>query len=157
MAKITQTYSGYAGVYVQSSSEANSPQLSLTVNGGSLTASGGENNDGIQFYVGAPKATNAITSLIVTDHAIVDARNGGISASKISETLPTPTPTGDNSSGIVFDGTKGTVYGKVELQKDLEVKSGETLTIGKDASLTVPEKTALTLFAPCAAQALRGF
>ena len=144
MAKTTQTYSGYAGVYVQSSSEANSPQLSLTVNGGSLTASGGENNDGIQFYVGAPKATNAITSLIVTDHAIVDARNGGISASKISETLPTPTPTGDNSSGIVFDGTKGTVYGKVELQKDLEVKSGETLTIGKDASLTVPEETALT-------------
>lgn len=57
MAKTTQTYSGYAGVYVQSSSEANSPQLSLTVNGGSLTASGGENNDGIQFYVGAPKAT----------------------------------------------------------------------------------------------------
>lgn len=144
MAKTTQTYSGYAGVYVQSSSEANSPQLSLTVNGGSLTASGGENNDGIQFYVGAPKATNAITSLIVTDHAIVDARNGGISASKISETLPTPTPTGDNSSGIVFDRTKGTVYGKVELQKDLEVKSGETLTIGKDASLTVPEETALT-------------
>ena len=144
VAKTTQTYSGYAGVYVQSSSEANSPQLSLTVNGGSLTASGGGNNDGIQFYVGAPEATNAITSLIVTDHAIVDARNGGISASKISETLPTPTPTGDNSSGIVFDGTKGTVYGKVELQKDLEIKSGETLTIGKDASLTVPEETALT-------------
>lgn len=30
------------------------------------------------------------------------------------------------------------------MQKDLEVKSGETLTIGKDASLTVPEETALT-------------
>lgn len=143
VAKTTQTYSGYAGVYVQSSREANSPQLSLTVNGGSLTASGGGNNDGIQFYVGAPEATNATTSLIVTDHAIVDARNGGISASRISETLPTPTPTDGNSSGIVFDGTEGTVYGDVELQENLEIGKDETLTIGKDASLTVPEDVKL--------------
>lgn len=135
VAKTTQTYSGYAGVYVQSSSEANSPQLSLTVNGGSLTASGGGNNDGIQFYVGAPEATNATTSLIVTDNAIVDARNGGISASRISETLPTPKPTGENSSGIVFNGTEGTVYGDVTLDKSLTIDQDETLTIPDGSSL----------------------
>lgn len=125
-----------AGVYVMSSSNATgSPNLSLAVNGGSLTASGGTSSDGIWFYVGSSKATGATTSLTVSENAIVDARNGGISALKISETLPTPTPTGDNRSGIVFDGTEGTVYGNVELQKDLEIKSGETLTIPEGSTL----------------------
>lgn len=124
-----------AGVGVQSGSQAsNSPQLSLTVKGGSLTASGGTSSDGILFYVGSPNAT-ATTSLTVSDNAIVDARNGGISALKILETLPTPTPTGDNRSGIVFDGSTGTVYGNVELQENLEIGEGETLTIGDGASL----------------------
>ena len=133
----TQPYSGYAGVYVQSSIRAtDSPQLSLAVNGGSLTTSASEGNDGIQFYVGSSEATGATTSLTVTDNAIVDARNGGIRASRISDPLPTPTPSGENSSGIVFDGNSGTVYGNVELQKDLEIKSGETLTIPEGASLT---------------------
>lgn len=131
----------YAGVYVQSSAHAtSSPQLSLAVNGGSLTASGTGSSDGISFYVGSSNATGATTSLTVSENAIVDARNGGISALKISETLPTPTPTGNNSSGIVFDGTEGTVYGEVELQNDLEIKSGETLTVPQGSSLTSNDK-----------------
>ena len=130
----TDPYS--AGVNVQSSTNASvSPNLSLAVNGGSLTASGGTSSDGIQFYVSNPDATNAITSLTVTDNAIVDAKNGGISALRILDPLPTPTPTGENSSGIVFDGTEGTVYGNVTLQKDLEIKSGETLTIPEGSTL----------------------
>lgn len=124
-----------AGVYVMSSASANTPTLSLAVNGGSLTASGGGNNDGIQFYVGAPEATDATTSLIVTDHAIVDARNGGISASRISETLPTPKPTGNNSSGIVFDDKNGTVYGNMTLDESLTINQGETLTVPDGSSL----------------------
>ena len=135
VAKTTQTNSGYAGVCVQSGSEANSPQLSLAVNGGSLTASGTGNSDGILLYVGLPQATGATTSLTVTDNAIVDARNGGISASRILETLPTPTPTGDNSSGIVFDGSAGTVYGDVTLDESLTINQGETLTVPSGAEL----------------------
>ena len=141
VAKTTQTYSGCAGVYVQSSVHAtSSPQLSLAVNGGSLTASGTGSSDGILFYVGSSNATGATTSLTVSENAIVDARNGGISALKISETLPTPTPTGDNRSGIVFDGTEGTVYGEVELQNVLEIKSGETLTVPDGSKLDCNEK-----------------
>ncbi len=144
-AKTTQTNSGYAGVCVQSSVYATgTPNLSLSVDGGSLTTSGGTSGDGIQFYVGAYEDTSATTSLTVTDNAIVDARNGGISASRIEETLPTPTPTGDNSSGIVFDGTEGTVYGDVTLDENLTIGEGETLTIVKNASLTVPEGKKLT-------------
>ena len=141
-AKTTQTtYSGYAGVCVQSgASSKDSPKLSLAVNGGSLTTSASEGNDGIQFYVGSSQATGATTSLTVTNNAIVDARNGGISASRISETLPTPTPTGENSSGIVFDGSTGTVYGSVTLQDALEIKSGETLTVPNGSSLDCNEK-----------------
>ena len=134
-----------AGVNVQSSANATgSPNISLSVSGGSLTASGGTSGDGIQFVVGSHGVTGDTTSLSVTNNAIVDARNGGISASRTSVTLPTPTPTGNNSSGIVFDGTKGTVYGNVELQDDLTINGGETLTVGKDASLTIPDGKTLT-------------
>ena len=130
------SYSGYAGVYVQSSMHAtSSPQLSLKVNGGSLTTSGTGSSDGISFYVGSSNATGATTSLTVSENAIVDARNGGISASRILVTLPTPTPTGNNSSGIVFDGSAGTVYGDVTLDESLTINQGETLTIPEGSSL----------------------
>lgn len=134
-AKTTQTYSSYAGVCVQSgASTTDSPNISLSVNGGSLTASASEGNDGIQFYVGNSSAS-ATTSLTVSENAIVDARNGGISASGISETLPTPKPTGENSSGIVFDGSTGTVYGNVTLDESLTINQGETLTVPEGSSL----------------------
>ena len=123
-----------AGVNVQSSANATgSPNISLSVNGGSLTASGTGNSDGILFYVGHSQATGATTSLTITDNAIVRA-NGGIKASRVDE----PTPSG---TGIVFDGTEGTVYGDVELQEDLEIGEGETLTIPEGASLDTNGKT----------------
>ena len=125
-----------AGVCVQSGASATgSPQLSLAVNGGSLTVSGSTSGDGIQFYVGSSQATGATTSLTVSENAIVDARNGGISALKILETLPTPTPTGENSSGIVFNGKSGTVYGTVALQNELTIGEGESLTVPEGSSL----------------------
>ena len=136
-AKTTSGNSYYAGVCVQSGASATtSPNISLSVNGGSLTTSASEGNDGILFYVGSSEATGATTSLTVTDNAIVDARNGGISATRVSTELPTPTPTDDNSSGIVFDGTEGTVYGNVTAQDDFKVESGETLTIPDGSSLS---------------------
>lgn len=145
-AKTTQTNSGYAGVCVQSSASATtSPQLSLAVNGGSLTTSGSASGEGIKFYVGAHEATSATTSMTVTDNAIVDARNGGISASGVRVNPNVNIGSAGSTGGIVFDGTEGTVYGNVELQKDLEIKSGESLTIGKGASLTVPDGKTITV------------
>ena len=130
-----------AGVYVMSSSTAtNSPQLSLAVNGGSLTASGTESSDGIWFYVGSSQATDATTSLTVSENAIVDAKNGGISAKRISNPINTDISATGSNGGIVFDGSAGTVYGTVELQKDLEIKSGETLTVPNGSSLNCNEK-----------------
>ncbi len=134
VASSSSSYSDYAGVYVQSSAHAtSSPQLSLKVNGGSLTASGTGSSDGIWFYVGAFEATGATTSLTVSDNAIVRA-NGGIKASRVDE----PTPSG---TGIVFDGTEGTVYGNVTLDESLTINQGETLTIPEGASLDTNGKT----------------
>ena len=136
VASSSSSYSDYAGVYVQSGASAtNSPNISLSVDGGSLTASASEGNDGIQFYVGSSQATGATTSLTVSENAIVDTRNGGISASRILVTLPTPTPTGNNSSGIVFDDKNGTVYGNVTLDESLTINQGETLTVPDGSSL----------------------
>ena len=127
-AKTTSTYSSYAGIYVMSSAHATtSPQLSLAVNGGSLTTSGTESSDGILFYVGSSEATGATTSLTVSNNAIVRAENG-IKASRVDK----PTPSG---TGIVFDGKNGTVYGSATLQENLTIGEGESLTIGDGASL----------------------
>ena len=129
-AKTTQTNSGYAGVYVQSSAYAtSSPQLSLAVNGGSLTASGG---DGISFNVGSSDDIGATTSLTISDNAIVRAENG-IKAYRVDE----PTPSG---TGIVFNDKKGTVYGDVTLDESLTIAQGETLTIPEGSTLNTNNK-----------------
>lgn len=125
-----------AGVCVQSSANATgSPNISLSVNGGSLTASGSASGEGIKFYVGALEATNATTSLTVTDNAIVDAKNGGISAKQILNPINTDISAPGSNGGIVFDGTEGTVYGSVTLQDDLTIGAGETLTIPDGSKL----------------------
>lgn len=119
---------GYAGVYVMSGASATgTPNISLSVDGGSLTASASEGNDGIQFYVGSSEVTGATTRLTISDNAIVRAENG-ITAYRVDE----PTPSG---TGIVFDGTEGTVYGNVTLDESLNVGEGETLTIPQGSTL----------------------
>ena len=134
-----------AGVCVQSSTKATgSPQLSLAVDGGSLTTSASEGNDGIQFYVGSSQASDATTSLTVSKNAIVDAKTGGIKASdptlnNLSDQIVVGSGTGTNG-GIVFDGTEGTVYGNVTLDESLTVNQGETLTIPEGASLNANGK-----------------
>lgn len=130
------SYLSYAGVCVGSSDSATAPALSLAVNGGSLTASGGSaNGKGIQFYVGAHGATSATTSLSVTNNAIVDARNSGISATGVNITPKLNIGSAGSTGGIVFDGTEGTVYSDVTL--------GEPLTVGEGETLTIPEGSAL--------------
>ena len=129
-----------AGVYVMSSKYAtNSPNISLAVDGGNLTASGTGSSDGIWFYVGSSQATGATTSLTVSENAIVDARNGGIKASdpnlnNLSDQIVVGSGTGTNG-GIVFDGTEGTVYGDVTLDESLTINQGETLTIPEGSTL----------------------
>lgn len=105
---------------------ANNPILSLTVNGGSLTAQGGY---GIRYV--SVTESNPSTSLMVSDGALIKAIPN-ISASGASK----PTPQAESGSGgIVFEGNSGTVYGDVTLDESLIIGEGEILTIPERSTL----------------------
>ena len=129
-ADVTLTSNSGNGVTVQAGSTDSSGghTITLSVEGGSLTASG---STGISFDSASSKTVSA-TKLTVRNNAIVRANDVG---SKISN-VDLQIGKGNNSSGgIVFDGNQGTVYGSVELQEDLTIGKGETLTIPEGASL----------------------
>ena len=133
-----------AKVTASSSSNGNGVQIrvgngsnaSLTVNGGSLTATGsGVSRGGIEFQFGSSESSSGTPTVTVSGNAIVRANGsaGGITSNS-STGVQTKADT-DGTGGIVFDGKNGTVYGKVELQENLEIGEGESLTIGDGASL----------------------
>ena len=118
-AKVTATSKHGIGVSVQAYS---GPSASLSVEGGSLTASGASERKGIHFPEESPQ-------LNISESAIVRA-SGGIAAG-INEDDPV-TPSG---VGIVFNDKVGTVYGSVTLQEDLTIGEDESLTLDDGASL----------------------
>ena len=114
------------GVLVQAKDGSD---VSLTVNGGSLTASVNAN---IWFQFGSGVSGSGTPTVTVSNNAIVRA-NGGI-ANNSSTSIQYGTGNKENG-GIVWNGTGGTVYGNVTLQENLEIGEGESLTIGDGASL----------------------
>ena len=133
-AKVEATGTSY-GVNVQS---RESSTASLTVDGGSLTASG---SPGILYDSSGSGTVPKTTALTISNSAIVDARNGEIGAGSTTNLQPV-SPSGE---GIVFNGDEGTVYGNVTLQEDLTIGEDESLTIPDGASLTIPEDKTLTV------------
>ena len=113
----------YGGVAVQAGESSSG---SLSVDGGSLTASG---NTGIEFWFSTGMSGSGTPSLIVTGNAVVDAKSGGI-AHNSSNNLSI-----QGNSGIVFNGSTGTVYGNASLQDDLIIGEGESLILDNGASL----------------------
>ena len=138
-ADVTASSPDHYGVYLISSTAATTS--TITVNNGSLTT-GGNGNVGIYYYW-SDKNNAGTSSLTVSGNAVVDTRNSQILTNN-EETAVQVGAGSDGNGGIVFNGKSGTVYGDVTLQEDLEIKSGESLTVGKDASLTVPDGKTLT-------------
>ena len=125
----------YYGVNLAAGDECKS---TATINDGNLTVS--DSVVGIYFmrlYTSGP------SSLTVSGNAMVDTEG---STGGIINGSPDSFQIGADgeSGGIVFNGKSGTVYGDVTLQEDLEIGTDETLAIGKDASLTVPDGKTLT-------------
>lgn len=116
-------YTGDSGVQVKAGESFSG---SLSVNGGSLTASG---NTGIYFQFSSSDNGSGTPSLTVAGNAVVDAKGGGI-AHNSSNNLSI-----QGNSGIVFNGSTGTVYGNASLQKDLIIGEGESLILDNGASL----------------------
>ena len=117
---------GYGGVSIRTNATSNNPALSLTVNGGSLTAQGDLRLSGIRYI---SYRTEADLFLTIQNGAWVKATP---KIDTTSSTTPKPTPQGN---GIVFDGDTGTVYGDVTLQNPLTIEQGETLTIPQGSTL----------------------
>ena len=117
-----------------STGQAGNPNLTIEVQGGSLQASGQPN--GIKFFTNANN-TRAVANLKVSGNAMV--KTSGITTDADgsgSQGAVLTTEAGSGKiGGIVFDGSAGTVYGTVELQNDLTISEGETLTIGDGANL----------------------
>ena len=120
------------GVLVQAKDGSD---VSLTVNGGSLTASVNAN---IWFQFGSGVSGSGTPTVTVSNNAIVRA-NGGI-ANNSSTSIQYGTGNEENG-GIVFDGNEGTVYGSVTLQEDLTIGEGESLKLDSGASLNTGEYT----------------
>ena len=106
--------------------------------------------DGDTVYVGGLALTGseenpAYASLTMNGGSLTTSENLEIdlNTSNPNNSI-TSKPTASDSDEIVFDGDKGTVYGNVILQENLTIESGQTLTIGQDASLTVPQGVILT-------------
>lgn len=133
-AKVTAS-SSYSGNGVQIRCGDNS-NASLTVNGGSLTATGsGATFAGIIMQFGSSTSGSGTSTVTVSDNAIVRANGsaGGITSNSSAE-VHTAAGTGE-SGGIVFNNGTGTVYGNVTLQEDITINQGESLTIRDGASL----------------------
>ena len=111
------------GVWVQAGESSTG---FLSVDGGSLTASG---NTGIEFLFSTGMSGSGTPSLTVAGNAVVDAKSGGI-AHNSSNNLSI-----QGNSGIVFNGSTGTVYGNASLQKDLIIGEGESLILDNGANL----------------------
>ena len=134
-ADVTLTSNSGNGVTVQAGSTSSSGghTITLSVEGGSLTASG---RTGISFD-SASSYTVSATNLTVSNNAIVRANYVGSNISNVDLQIGK----GNNSpGGIVFNGNQGTVYGDVTLQEDLTIGEGESLDIPSEASLNTNGK-----------------
>jgi hypothetical protein len=137
-ADVTANFVNQYGVFLLSRTAATTS--TITVNNGSLTI---DSNYTVGIYYCWYGDDIGTSSLTVSGNAVVDARKSQIMVQDRETVVPVGAGS-DGNGGIVFNGKNGTVYGKVELQDNLTINEGETLTVGKDASLTVPDGKTLT-------------
>ena len=126
---VEATVTGYwrDGIMIHSGESSNA---SLSVEGGSLTATGkSEYGAGIRYAFGSSGSGSGTPSLTVSGNTIVKASgsDGGITSNS--------SPVTTSGTGIVFNNGTGTVYGNVTLQEDITINQGESLTIRDGASL----------------------
>lgn len=132
--KVTATSSYDNGVTVQRGSSETS-SASLTVNGGSLTATTqSSGSSGIRLR-GTGETGGSSLTVTVSNDAIVRA-NGSAGGITSDSSTGVQYGTGGNTiGGIVWNGSKGTVYGNVTLNESLTINQGETLTIPQGSTL----------------------
>ena len=132
--KVTATSSYDNGVTVQRGSSETS-SASLTVNGGSLTATTQSSGSSGICLRGTGETGGSSSTVTVSNDAIVRA-NGSAGGITSDSSTGVQYGTGGNTiGGIVWNGSKGTVYGNVTLNESLTINQGETLTIPQGSTL----------------------
>lgn len=135
-AKVTAT-SSYSNVVTVQSGNSENSSASLTVDGGSLTATALSNNvSGIRFVFGSGGSGSGTPNLTVSGNATVRANGSAGGITNNSSTGVQYGTGGKETGGIIWNGTEGTVYGNVTLQEDLEIGEGESLTLDDGANLS---------------------
>ena len=135
-AKVTAT-SSYSNVVTVQSGNSENSSASLTVDGGSLTATAPSNNvSGIRFVFGSGGSGSGTPNLTVSGNATVRANGSAGGITNNSSTGVQYGTGGKETGGIIWNGTEGTVYGNVTLQEDLEIGEGESLTLDDGANLS---------------------
>ena len=135
-AKVTAT-SFYSNVVTVQSGNSENSSASLTVDGGSLTATAPSNNvSGIRFVFGSGGSGSGTPNLTVSGNATVRANGSAGGITNNSSTGVQYGTGGKETGGIIWNGTEGTVYGNVTLQEDLEIGEGESLTLDDGANLS---------------------
>jgi hypothetical protein len=132
----------------------------VTITGGTVTATGGSSYYGIGGSGGTVTISGGTVTggigggtVTITGGTVTATSSYGIYGSTFTVTLDGNAVVFASSvnatnrilkSGILFIGNIGKVYGSVELQENLEVESGYTLTISENATLTIPSEITLT-------------
>lgn len=152
----------WPGIGINQASEASSK---ITINGGTVTATGGDNTAGI----GASNGSGGYQGTITINGGTVTATEGsnayGIGGGKYSNLKSgTFTATGnafiqassiqDQSSkgswsGVIFEENSGKVYGTPTLGTDATIPSGKTLAIESGKTLVIGDKVTLTIDGTC--------
>ena len=105
------------GVGIQSSIYSKTPELTVNVNGGSLTAGGSNCRSGIEYYVGASDAVGS-AKLNVSDDAVVNAIDG-IKGTIIMTPIDVTIANSDDRGGDFFGGKKSTDFRQKGMQDKL--------------------------------------
>lgn len=100
----------------------------ITITGGMVTATGGAGNTaGIGGGIGGNNGTfKASGDAVIKASTIRDKSNQG------------------TWSGVIFEGSSGKVYGNQTLHINLEIETGQTLTISENTTLTIQQGVILT-------------
>ena len=106
----------------------------ITINGGTVMVTGNISGSTVTISGGTVTATGSIYGSTFTLNG-----NAVVFASSVSDNNESR-----RTGGILFIGNSGKVYGNIELQKDLEIESGYTLTLLNKATLKIPSGITLT-------------
>ena len=124
---VTSTGGTSSGIFA----ESDGANIQVAIEDSTVTATGGSAVTG-SYGILAKTTGTATSTVTIKGNSVVRADMTG---EKGEDGTPISGQTTTKEKGIIFENGEGTVYGTVELQEDLTIEAGESLTIPEDSSL----------------------